>query len=380
MGSVKELILSIEEDDVSEDELEIYADSVRHALEIASEELNVDISMLDYEIIKKGTKGIFGVGRQPYIVVVSPVKVDTEYEDLDKIEKKLAKFSDSDLVIKKIDKDADSTFKIRVTKSGIWLTIVPAKGKGKKIEVSKINNKLLALRINNADIKVIDKEVSKPSGEPVKLGDWISNPEYDGSMQIEMSEDEMSVYAHFNPPRFSGRHMEVDDVMDAAKNSGVVIGIKEERIKEYLEEMDYARPLLAAEGDKPKKGKDAFIDYKVEVDRSKVSFEEDEKGQVDFKDLQLLENVVVGQLLAIKVPAEEGIPGRTVTNRLIPTKSGKDVQIRYGKNTILSEDGLELTAATNGQVEFKGGKIYIEEVLYIKGDVSLQTGNITSCI
>jgi uncharacterized protein (DUF342 family) len=49
----------------------------------------------------------------------------------------------------------------------------------------------------------------------------------------------------------------------------------------------------------------------------------------------------------VKVPAEEGIPGRTITNRVIPAKSGKDTSIKYGKGTILSEDGTELTAEIN---------------------------------
>jgi uncharacterized protein (DUF342 family) len=140
--------------------------------------------------------------------------------------------------------------------------------------------------------------------------------------------------------------------------------------------MDYSHPLLAAEGQPPRHGKDAYVDYKVRIDKSDVTFAEDEKGQVDFKSLDLLENVVVGQLLAVKVPAEQGVPGRTVTNRILPARSGKDVLLRHGKGTILSEDGTELTAEINGQVVFMAGKISIEPIYYVKGDVSLETGNI----
>lgn len=377
MGNLRDLMLSIEEEPTG-DEIEVYADSVKQALELASRELSVDVSMLDYEIVEKGTKGFLSIGRQPYKVLIRPVKADTEYGELERIENKLSGFSDVDISSKGLGRDADGKFTVRVTKSGIWLTVNSPKGRGKRIDLPDINNKLLSLRIENADFKRIEREVKKQSGKPIRIGDWIPNPDYDGQMNVEVTDDEMKAYVHFVPPRFFGRHMEIDDVLESLKYAGVVTCIKEEQIAEYLEKMDYSQPLLAAEGEKPRHGKNAYVDYKFKIDRTGVVFEEDEKGQVDFRDLDLLENVVVGQVLAIKIPPEEGIPGRTITNRVLPAKSGKDVQIGYGKNTILAEDGMELTAATNGQVVYKNGKIYVEEVLFINGDISLETGNITS--
>lgn len=380
MANLKNLLLSIDEgeEDGIDDELEVYADSVKQALELAARDMAVDVSMLDYEILEKGTKGFLSIGRRPYRVLVRPARIDTEYEDLERIERKFSRMSDIELTPRALDRDADGTFTVRVTKSGVWLTVTPSRGSGKSVALPDVHHKLMTLHIENADLKKAEREVSKQSGKPVRIGEWVPNPEYDGQMSVELTEDEMKAYVHFVPPRFSGRHMEVDDVLEALKNAGVVTGIKEEQIREYLEQMDYGTPLLAAEGEKPRHGQNAYVDYKVRIDRAGVAFEEDEKGQVDFRDLDLLENVVVGQVLAVKVPAEEGIPGRTVTNRVLPAKSGKDTNIGYGKNTILSEDGMELTAATNGQVVFKNNKILVEEVLYINGDVSLETGNITS--
>jgi len=362
-------------DDFSGDNaVEVYADSVKQALELASKELKVDVSMLDYEIIEKGAAGLFGFGRQPYRILVRPLEVASEHSDLEEIEKKLAAHIPGIVLEEK--KDVDASFKIRVTKSGIWLTVIPPKGKGTGIDVNQINNKLYSMRISNADISLIEKAVKKQSGKPQRLGDWTPNPNYDGNMTVNITDDEMKAFVHFTPPRFCGRHMEYNEVVDALKGAGVVTGIKEEVIKEYLENMDYTHPLAAAEGQRMRNGRDAYIDYKVRIDKTSVSFEEDESGKVDFRNLELLENVVVGQVLAVKVPAEEGVPGRTVTNRILPAKSGKDVQIQYGKGTILSEDGRELTAEINGQVVFKRMKISVEPVYVVNGDVSLETGNI----
>ena len=376
MKNLKDLLTTIEDEESSEDEVEVYADSVRQALELASGELDLDISELDYEILEKGTKGLLGIGRQPYKVLIKPARIEYDEEDISEIEQKLGKISDVDLELRKTDKDMHGKSKVRVTKTGVWLTVTPPRGDGKRVDLNDVTTKLYSMKLNNVDMPKVEKEVKKASGKPVKIGEWVPNPEYDGSMTVEITEDEMRAIVDFSPPRFSGRRMDMDDILESLKRQGVVTGIKEERIAQYLDNMDYSQPLVAAEGVSPRHGRDAYIDYKVRIDKSDVTFEEDEKGQVNFRDLDLLENVVVGQVLAVKVPAEDGVPGRTVTNRIIPARSGKDTQIKHGKGTILSEDGTELTAEINGQVVYQNGKISVEPVYHVKGDVSLETGNI----
>ena len=376
MKNLKDLLTTFEDEESTEDEVEVYADSVRQALELAADELHLDISELDYEIIEKGTKGLLGMGRQPYKVLIKPARIQYDEDDISAIEQKLGKISDVDLELRNADKDKHGKSSIRVTKTGVWLKVTPPKGDGKKVDVNDVTTTLYSMRLNSVDMPKVEKEVKKASGKPVKIGEWVPNPEFDSTMSVEITEDEMKAVVHFSPPRFSGRHMDMDDILDSLKSNGVVTGIKEEKIAEYLENMDYSQPLIAAEGVRPRHGRDAYIDYKVRIDKSDVTFEEDEKGQVNFRDLDLLENVVVGQVLAVKVPAEEGVPGRTVTNRIIPARSGKDTQIKHGKGTILSEDGTELTAEINGQVVYQSGKISVEPVYYVKGDVSLETGNI----
>ena len=378
MATLKDFFIDFADDDTGsfdESSVEVYADSVKEALELASQDLGVDISSLDYEVIEKGTKGIFGIGRHPYRVIITPLKTAHEEADMHELEMKLGG-SHLPGVNLSDKKDGDGSFKVRITKTGIWLTVKAPEGRGLPVNLEMVENRCAELRIGNYNGSEVTKAVKKASGKPVKIGEWLPNPVYDSTMRIEVSEDEMKAYVHLSVPKYTGRHMDYDDVIEGLKNAGVVTGLKESEIKEYLEEMEYRRPLLAAEGVPARNGHDASVDYKVRIDKTGTKFEEDDSGKVDFRNLELLENVVVGQLLAVKIPAEEGIPGRTITNRVIPAKSGKDIQLKYGKGTILSEDGTELTAEINGQVVYKLNKISVEPVFIVKGDVSLETGNI----
>jgi uncharacterized protein len=374
MGNIKDLLkgMDVSEDRSAENAIEVYADSVHQALELAANELGIDVTLLDYQIIEKGTRGFMGIGRLPYHVLVTPLVDAKESGDLAALERKLSR----EHAAVALKADEDGSFRVRVVKSGIYLTVFPAKGKGAAVSLNDVNNKLYSMKITATEPARLEKEISRASGKPVKIGSWTANPEFDGSMSIEVTDDEMKVYVHFTPPRFAGRHIEYDEVIDAMKKAGVKVGIREKEIKEYLENMEYSMPLLAAEGSRMVNGRDAYIEYKVRVDTKGVSFEEDESGKVDFRNLELLENVVVGQVLAVKVPAEQGSQGRTVTNRLMQARPGKDVKIQHGKGTILSEDGTELTAEINGQVTFKGGRLSVEPIYVVNGDVSLETGNI----
>ena len=85
----------------------------------------------------------------------------------------------------------------------------------------------------------------------------------------------------------------------------------------------------------PKKGIDARIDYKVNIKKNVITLKEDAAGRVDFKNLSKIENVVVGQIIAEKIPAKKGKHGYTIFNEMVAAKDGKDIafQSREGNYT-----------------------------------------------
>ena len=145
---------------------------------------------------------------------------------------------------------------------------------------------------------------------------------------------------------------------------------------EITDKPKYKEMVLVAEGSRPVNGRDAYIQYNFDTDQSKIKLKEGANGRVDFKELNIIQNVVEGQPLARKVPAERGIPGKTVTGKVIPAKNGKDIPLPLGKNVHVADDQLTIIADMNGQVVISGGKINVEPVYTVQGDVNLRTGNI----
>ena len=137
----------------------------------------------------------------------------------------------------------------------------------------------------------------------------------------------------------------------------------------------YGVPCVVAEAVQPVDGRDAYISYNFETDRSKIKLSETKSGQVNFKELNLIQNVVEGQPLATKILAERGKAGKTIFGRYLEAKNGKDIPMPLGKNVAVDKDGRTIIATTNGQVLLIGDKIHVEPIMEVDG-VSLKTGNI----
>ncbi|MDR0451528.1 MAG: FapA family protein, partial [Treponema sp.] len=123
-------------------------------------------------------------------------------------------------------------------------------------------------------------------------------------------------------------------------------------------------------------GRDAYIQYSFETDQKKVKIKEGANGKVDFKNLNIIQNVVEGQPLGKKIPAEMGVPGKNLIAETLPAANGRDIPLPAGKNVRTDEDSGTMIATANGQVVMAGDKINVEPVYQVKGNVNLSTGNI----
>jgi uncharacterized protein (DUF342 family) len=349
--------------------IEVRGNSLEEALRTASIELGVPINKLNYEIIERGNKGVWGVGKKKWVLIV--------YEAAEKII--ISEFIETANQESKAEipiiEDRNGEVFVRLTHDGVFLKVTKPKGKGKTATEKQALEKIHHRGVTRYDVGMISRVVKRAEERYIRVGEFDYNPVHDASMSVDIIDMEMKAVMEVTAPRLSGSDLTYDNIVAILKNNGVVYGILNDVIKKFEDYPQYNMRIIIAEGTKPVNGKDAHVQFHFNVERGHIKLKE-EAGRVDFKELNLIENVVAGQVLAKKLPPEKGTEGRTVTGKTIPAKSGNDIDIQIGKNVKLSEDGMTAISEINGQVMIVGGKINVEPIYTVNGDVNLQTGNI----
>lgn len=381
MDKLKETLIGISDENTPQvnDRVEVVGLSISSCLNRASAYLGVELSRLDYEILQRGKKTFLNLNNLPFRILVRVLSPASRFADLEEFSQKIG--AGDRLLSEELDryeqpKDRDGRILVRLYRSGVYVTVFPPAGTGRAVDMDHARMRLQHHGVHDFDDETLKRAVDESSSDPIKVGEFKSNPDKDSSLKVDISPDEMKAFVKITPPGPGGRHLEVQDVINALKGHGVIIGFLEKEIKEALEADIYMQDIQAARGIAPKHGEDGRIEYKVDVHKDRVNLEEDASGRVDYKKMNLVENVVVGQILAEKIPPSPGKMGRTLFNRMIEARDGKDIELKAGRNTILSDDGNRVIAEINGQVVFAHEKLNVDPVYRVQGDVGPRTGNI----
>ena len=361
------------EEDKKNRTIVVEAESIPEALKKASIELGIPVRLLEYEVVKKGSAGTLGIGRVPWKLSIyeksKAVKTTAEAEEEERREaEREAQEADR-------PRDLPGEVFVRIGSGGAYLKVTKPQGRGPRATEIMALEKLSLRGVSSFDASLVSRVVKHAEGDYIKVADVQYNPSHDSSVSLDVTDGAMKAVVMVSEPGMGGADVSADYIRSYLQSNGVVHGIREEVLAELEDAPRYGRPIVVAEGTKAHDGEDAHIVYNFKVERENVTLKE-KNGRVDFKDISHVENVVAGQVLARKAPAEMGQPGQTVNGTTIPATRGKDCELVVGKNVKLSEDGLQALSEINGQVLLLGGKINVEPVYSIPGDVNLHTGNI----
>ena len=353
--------------------VDVRADTIDEALSDASVQLNTKISNLQYEVVERGSDGFLGIGKKPWFLKI--------YQDPNTITKATVKASDG-LIIDDESEDAnvvknqDGMYYVRHFGSDIVLKVLLPIGDGTPVELRDVLDDIKRQDTVDYDESLVKKLVKNGTdGQYTTVGQYKHIQGADALVSVDVTKDHMKCFIVVSGPGMSGADISADAIKRSLITQGIVEQcIDEKKIEEFVDNPVYDNPFLVAEAILPVDGKDAYLSYNFETDPKKLKAKVSESGNINYKENRI-QNVIAGQPLATKIPAERGKGGKTVYGRYLEAKNGKDVQILLGKNVKFDKDGVTVVAEIDGEVMLFNGKITVEPVKFLDA-VNVKTGDI----
>ncbi len=177
------------------------------------------------------------------------------------------------------------------------------------------------------------------------------------------------------PPIGKGKDMEYELLKEFIKEKEIQNGVDEALLKKIGENKEYMKLFAVAKGQISQDGVDGEIIEHIPHE-NEISYTEDESGNMDFKEFDLFKKISKGDLICDIILPTEGQNGLGVKGNEIKAKKGKAAFVPKGKNTVVSEDGTQLLAGSDGYITFQNGLFKVTQALEIRGDVDLSVGNL----
>ncbi len=167
----------------------------------------------------------------------------------------------------------------------------------------------------------------------------------------------------------------LQDIVDYLKRKGVIQGIDIAAIQRILDNEEFGEDVCVARGREVVQGTDGRFEFDFKTDLPRFP-QEDVEGDVDYREVALIDVVKEGQQVARYIPATRGEFGFTVTGELMIPKSGKELRPLRGKGMTISDDKRTYYAALDGTVILHNERLEINRALIINGNVDATTGHL----
>ncbi len=267
----------------------------------------------------------------------------------------------------------DGFYELLFKEDGVYLCVYPPEGDGRRLELKEVLERLARKKVRNFDRGKVELAVARADKVPVKIAEP-QEERIDATVKVTVSPDKMKAYVTFTPPD-NGRMLTLEEVLDELSKNGVIYGINRTNLETLVKYPVYNEMICIAEGTPPVNGENGKVEFHFDIKRDhRPTILED--GRVDFRELNLIQNIEKGGVLCSLIPPTPGKPGKTVAGTDIPALDGKPAVLPRGRNVVVSEDGTQLVAGIDGQISYIDGKVSVFATHEVKADVDNSTGNI----
>jgi hypothetical protein len=255
---------------------------------------------------------------------------------------------------------------------GVYITVAP----GSAVSVDRLIGTAEDAFVTNLNISALKAVVARASNAPAKIGPLFQFYQGECDKYISIAVTDSKARATISSLCIAdGVKPTVAAVLYGLSARGVRYGVQRAKIRDALDQGLFDQEIIAAEATDPVPGADGYVKFQIDLSPKTAPLARAD-GTVDYREIQSFTEVVKDQLIARIIPPTSGTPGITVTGKNIPPPSGKAPFIPMGKNTYLSEDGLNLLASRGGVITYDGNLVNVQELLTIRKDVDFSVGNI----
>ena len=225
------------------------------------------------------------------------------------------------------------------------------------------------LKLAMAKLKeTVEPEVSAPQSVAVEEEEQLLAK----GTYLKVDEDKMAAWLYLMPPEPDMVYSK-QALIDYLASQGVIEGLHQSNLSAIIKKQVYEREILVAQGRAIQDGENGYFEYLFkpeEYGAPKIR----EDGTVDYTNINALPNVKAGQKVAVYHQAIQSVDGCTVLGNVLPGKMYHDLPPMRGKG-IRREDEFYY-AQMDGKIEVKDGKIDIQNVHEITGDVDMIIGKV----
>ena len=232
---------------------------------------------------------------------------------------------------------------------------------------------------DNSRTAKADVEVKGHNGAPIPMRTLFYDQTSEREVHIVCSLDRMSVYMKLAPGQhFSGISRET--IVDLIRNAGVTCGLIEPGITLFTGLQNSPNPMpgycQVARGEFMRQGGNGSIEFYVQPTSMEPRYDETDTGNIDYKQLNLIENCFAGQRVASILPPGPGRPGRDVFGGEIPPEAGAPVAVQPGPGIVVSANGRDFTSEIEGRLVYEDGVLSVSPSLEINHDIDYSVGNV----
>jgi uncharacterized protein len=195
---------------------------------------------------------------------------------------------------------------------------------------------------------------------------------------IKVSNNHMSAELHYTDEYMINPQVNVtkEDFKRYLHENQIVFGIDEGSIEKVLSGdvplQDF--PIVVAQGEDPIPGQNGKVQYTINFNPMVEKDLDDDRW--DFREVMRIPSVEVNQELAKIILPTEGIDGTNIHGNKVPSKPGKPIRMKAGKNVRFQESSLTFYSDSIGQANVQGNSIHVHPVYEVSESLSMKEGNI----